>query len=128
MTTFASPLPRVPGSVGAARRLVEIHADGLTAAQHEDAGLMVSELVTNALLHGRGPIGIRITSHDQHVTIEVADDGEGEVAITPVPDASGGWGLRIVDELADSWGIRRGSTRVWFRIRSIASLSSDLTV
>jgi len=117
MTTFAAPLPRAPEAAGAARRLVEIHADGLSAAQRDDAGLMVSELVTNALLHGEGAIGIRITSDPQHLTIEVADDGQGKVAITPVPSAFGGWGLRIVDELADSWGVRAGSTHVWFRLR-----------
>ena len=116
MTTFASPLPRAPEAVGAARRLVEIHADALSTAQCEDACLMVSELVTNALLHGHGAISIGIVSEAQHITIEISDDGRGDVAITPVPNASGGWGLRIVDELADSWGVRRGRTHVWFRL------------
>lgn len=107
-------LPRAPASVRAARELVAIHGVGLTARRLDDAGLMASELVTNALRHGRGAITIRITSGRDDVTVEVADEGHGDVAIAPSPGASGGWGLRLVDALADAWGARYGSTRVWF--------------
>jgi two-component sensor histidine kinase len=121
VTTFASPLPRATASIRSARELVELHSVGLSAAQHDDAGLMVSELVTNALVHGRGAITIRIASQPAHLTIEVADEGHGTVSIVPAPGAAGGWGLRIVDELADDWGTRKGSTRVWFRLLVVAA-------
>ena len=77
---------------------------------------MVSELVTNALRHGRGEIILRITPATDQLTVEVADEGVGEVVIAAAPGTGGGWGLRIVDELADTWGIESGSTRVWFRL------------
>jgi hypothetical protein len=50
------------------------------------------------------------------VTVEVADEGHGAVAITAAPGVSGGWGLRVVDDLADAWGSHEGSTRAWFRV------------
>jgi serine/threonine-protein kinase RsbW len=77
---------------------------------------MVSELTTNALRHGHGEVTIRIIVAADALTVEVADEGHGAVAIAPVPGASGGWGLRIVAELADGWGASAGSTRVWFRV------------
>jgi anti-sigma regulatory factor (Ser/Thr protein kinase) len=117
MTVFLSALPRAAESVRAARQVVEIHGGRLSETQREDAGLMVSELVTNALIHGRGAITIRITPGLEDLTIEVADEGHGKVRITPDPGALGGWGLRVVDELADTWGASNGSTRVWFRLR-----------
>lgn len=116
MTAFTTDLPRAPESVRAARQLVAIHVTGLSETRLADACLMVSELVANALIHGRGAITLRITPGRDRVTIEVADEGHGNVAIAPAPGASGGWGLRVVDELADGWGARQGSTRVWFEV------------
>jgi anti-sigma regulatory factor (Ser/Thr protein kinase) len=122
MTEFTAELPRDAASVRAARQLVAIHAPGLGDSQLTDACLMVSELVTNALVHGAGAISIRIAAAPERVTIEVADegDGDGDVALAPVPGPSGGWGLRVVDELAEGWGSHAGSTRVWFSIRRSA--------
>jgi anti-sigma regulatory factor (Ser/Thr protein kinase) len=116
MIAFTSTLPRAADSIRIARQLVHIHGSRLTRARSEDAGLMVSELVTNALRHGRGQITLRITPATNHLTVEVADEGDGEVAIAAAPGTGGGWGLRIVDELADTWGTHSGSTRVWFRL------------
>ena len=116
MTEFTAELPRDRTSIRTARRLVSAHAAGLSDAQLADACLMVSELVTNALVHGSGPIGLRIAAAPDRVTIEVADEGNGDVEVAPAPGPAGGWGLRVVDELADGWGARGGSTRVWFEL------------
>jgi len=59
MKAFSSTLPRATGSVRVARQMVDAHTTGLTGARRDDAGLMVSELVSNALRHGRGLISIR---------------------------------------------------------------------
>jgi anti-sigma regulatory factor (Ser/Thr protein kinase) len=117
MNTLNTNLPRSPDSVSAARRLVNSHTTALAAQQREDAALMVSELVTNAVVHGVGAISLRIDFEADAVRIEVAD--EGNVALAPSPEAGahGGWGLRIVEQLADDWGVLEGSTRVWFRLR-----------
>lgn len=116
MNTLSTDLPRSPDSVSAARRLVNGHTPSLDSQQREVAALMVSELVTNAVVHGVGAISLRIDAEAGTVRIEVADDGDVAVAPSPEPGAHGGWGLRIVEQLADEWGVHDGSTRVWFRL------------
>jgi anti-sigma regulatory factor (Ser/Thr protein kinase) len=116
MNTLSTNLPRSPDSVSAARRLVNGHTTSLAPQQREDAVLMVSELVTNAVVHGVGAIWLRIDAEADAVRIEVADDGSVAPAPSPEPGAYGGWGLRIVEQLADDWGVLDGSTKVWFRL------------
>ncbi len=87
-----------------------------------DLALMVSELVTNSYRHsGAGDRRISVdveVSHDR-VRAEVRDQGEGLKA-EPVPAkkrGAGGWGLVIVDRLAESWGVRSGPPScVWFEL------------
>jgi anti-sigma regulatory factor (Ser/Thr protein kinase) len=117
MNTLSTNLPRSPDSVSAARRLVEGHTTALGARQREDAALMVSELVTNAVVHGVGAISLRIDDEPEAVRVEVADEGNVALEPSPEPGAHGGWGLRIVEQLSDEWGILEGSTKVWFRLR-----------
>ena len=116
MSALSTTLPRSPDSVGVARRLVRDHAGMLDAQPREDAVLMVSELVTNALTHGVGTISLQIDTAPDTLRVEVSDEGNVKLAPSPTPGAHGGWGLRIVDQFADDWGVREGSTKVWFRI------------
>ena len=109
-------LTRSPASAGIARQLVNAHTATLGSQQREDAALLVSELVNNALLYGIGAIWLRIDVESDGVRIEVSDQGNVAVAPSPTPGAHGGWGLRLVDQLADDWGVLDGSTRVWFRL------------
>jgi anti-sigma regulatory factor (Ser/Thr protein kinase) len=90
----------------------------LHPARVDDAVLLVSELVTNAVKYGPEHEAIRliISSDDRGTRFTVHDLGLG-----PLPEmrdqadpAPGGHGLRLVDALADRWGVERGSTRVWF--------------
>ena len=88
-----------------------------------DLRLLVSELVTNSVRHSgvrptdRVHMVVRVTAST--VRVEVADSGSG---FEPKPrDADrtrpGGWGLYLVDELADRWGVGRNHlTRVWFEM------------
>lgn len=119
MTAAITELPRSPGSVRTARQLVRAQAGLLGPPQREDAALMVSELVTNALLHGIGTISLHIDVEPAGLRVEVSDGGNVAVSPTPSPGAHGGWGLRIVEELADEWGVLEGSTRVWFRLVAV---------
>ena len=116
MTEITTTLPRALESVRAARQLVAEHATGLTAQRRHDATVLVSELVTNALCHGRGVISLRIVHEPTALLIEVADEGHGKAEMSPTPGLSGGWGLRVIDELATTWGCQAGSTRVWVRL------------
>ena len=116
MTLVRTDLPRSPHSVATARRLVDAHSTELDPQQRLDAALMVSELVTNAVRHGIGSISLRIDVEAAALRVEVADEGNVAIAPSPTPGAHGGWGLRIVDQLADDWGVLAGSTKVWFRL------------
>jgi anti-sigma regulatory factor (Ser/Thr protein kinase) len=116
MNVLRESLPRSPDSPGRARELVYAHASRLGSQSREDAVLMVSELVTNALRHGTGTITLRLDVERGALRVEVSDEGNVRLAPSPTPGAHGGWGLRIIDRLADDWGVREGSTRVWFRL------------
>jgi serine/threonine-protein kinase RsbW len=120
MTRMSTELPRAPESVTTARRLVDAHTTEFDPQQRQDAALMVSELVANAVVHGIGTISLMIEVEAAVLRVEVSDDGHAAGAPGPTPGAHGGWGLRIVDELADDWGVLVGSTKVWFRLGELA--------
>jgi len=86
----------------------------------DDATLLVSELVTNAVKYGPEEETIRLIVGQSggRTRFTVHDLGLG-----PLPQMRaesdpepGGHGLRLVDTLADRWGVERGSTRVWFEL------------
>jgi len=84
--------------------------------------LAMSELVTNALLHGEGGIDVTVEVRGDQVWLSVGDEGFGPEPIglrEPSSTGSGGWGLRVVDGLSDSWGAHRvpGHTVVWMERR-----------
>ncbi|HLJ01953.1 MAG TPA: ATP-binding protein [Solirubrobacteraceae bacterium] len=80
----------------------------------ERALLTASELVTNACKHGEGAIVLRLAHLRDRVRLEVIDAGLGKTPrIRDRADEDGGWGLRIVDQLALGWGCLEGTTHVW---------------
>ena len=83
--------------------------------------LLASELVTNCVRHAgvgrRQRIRLRALVTDTMVRIEVIDSGAGMRVVVRVGDDHGGWGLRLVDRIADRWGVvRDAGTHVWFEI------------
>lgn len=103
----------------ARRRLVERFGADLDSHALQDAQLLTSELVTNAVLHGRGPIELTMLLDETHLTVDVTDHGGGFERTARGPralDAVGGHGLNIVDALASRWGIQDGSSHVWFEL------------
>ena len=74
--------------------------------------------MTNALQHGVGDITLRVDAESDALRIEVSDQGQISLSPTPTPGAAGGWGLRLVEQLSDEWGVTEGSTRVWFRLQT----------
>ncbi|MEV6983393.1 ATP-binding protein [Sphaerisporangium sp. NPDC051017] len=105
-------------AAGTARRLARevLTAWGMSALV-EDVTVVVSELVGNALVHGRAPITLSLHRHGRIVRGEVTD--HGAMWPTPLPACSGeehGRGLTIVAACADRWGVepaQEGKT-VWF--------------
>ena len=119
MTELLLSLTAVPTAGGVARAaLRERFAGALRRPTFADLELVVSELVTNAVDHGRGPIRLEVTQTTHEVRGSVADRGDGfAYQLRQLGgDEDRGRGLAIVDVLATSWGIRRGSTQVWFAI------------
>ena len=78
--------------------------------------LLISELVTNAVLHGTGEIRLTIDVAGRDARFTVCDEGDGKPAVRPEPGPDGGWGLRLVGQLATRWGVREGRTQVWFEV------------
>jgi anti-sigma regulatory factor (Ser/Thr protein kinase) len=94
-----------------------------------NAELLVSELVTNGVLHGSGAdswIDVHLRLDAGGLTIEVTDGGPGfdpDGLPTPDPTKPGGWGLTLVDRLADRWGTmrKRNGTAVWFHMNRVGA-------
>lgn len=118
-----------PSAAGSARNALLALEGRVDERLLQDVRLLVSELVTNSVRHPRIPPGalvrIKVQLMANVVRVEVADEGSG---FEPRPrdldrsNRPGGWGLYLVDRLADRWGvIRKGLTRVWFEIDLVAA-------
>jgi anti-sigma regulatory factor (Ser/Thr protein kinase) len=89
----------------------------------EDARLLVSELVTNAVRHapraGIPEVELWLKADRRRVRVAVSHPGAGFEAEPRLPTAleDSGWGLYLVDRIADRWGvITKDRTEVWFEI------------
>jgi serine/threonine-protein kinase RsbW len=87
-----------------------------------DVRLLVSELVTNSVKHARvtedDSIMLVVKIDGDVVRVEVRDHGPGfePPPTAPPNDADEGWGLFLVEQLADEWGVVRDRQAVWFQI------------
>jgi anti-sigma regulatory factor (Ser/Thr protein kinase) len=103
-----------------ARAAVERWLSGrVSATLFDDVRLLVSELVTNSVRHAHltrdATIRVSVAISDGVLRLEVEDPGEGTIAAVP-PDREygGGFGLHVVDILAQRWGSTNdGKTCVW---------------
>jgi anti-sigma regulatory factor (Ser/Thr protein kinase) len=110
-----------PASVRKARGFTAdvLADDGVEASVIEVAVLLVSELVTNAVVHARGPICLTVHTDAHWVRIEVEDPGHRRPVLRAATlDAVDGRGLLVVDKLATDWGSEQRATHkvVWFEI------------
>jgi anti-sigma regulatory factor (Ser/Thr protein kinase) len=112
----------VPDAVSAARELISRWLeDRAHAGLHDDACLLVSELVTNSVRHADQPAAARLRvsafAVDGVVRVEVEDRGQGEVRRRAAPPGEGGLGLQLVELLAAHWGVNHEhGTCVWFEL------------
>jgi protein-L-isoaspartate(D-aspartate) O-methyltransferase len=87
-------------------------------AQAEDIVLIVSELVTNAIEHGEGGVGLRVQWSGSDVRIEVTDDNPApaRMRLSSDDDVSGR-GLLLVTVLARRWGVTDDGRTTWATVR-----------
>ncbi len=113
-----------PEAVQAARHSLDRLGDSLPPEKLEDVRLVVSELVTNSVLHaGLSPddrICLSVVVSAGSVRGRVCDPGLGfekPSKLSPRHDLRGGWGLPIVEAISDRWGVEKGRhVCVWFEI------------
>lgn len=85
----------------------------------ENIVLAVSELVTNAIEHGTGDVGLRIQYPDGELQIEVTDDNPTPATLRPADDEDlSGRGLFLIAVLAREWGVSDDGKTTWcvFRV------------
>ena len=114
-------VPSLPASVSRIRRFA-------AAACREVAGgsvcetveLLVSEVATNALVHGAGDVRVDVHTSGSAVRIEVSDDSTAlPVPRDAGPDGESGRGMALVEALSSRWGTdaRADGKTVWFEVR-----------
>ena len=111
-------LPAEPSSPGRARRFVTDVLDDV-AIDVERAALLVSELVTNAVLHVGTELEVAVEIRPRFVEVSVRDGSCARPALRRYDRyAATGWGLHLLDTLADRWGVdvEDEQKRVWFEL------------
>ena len=117
-------IPAAPEGAAMARDAVSRALGGTAEKRLEDARLLTSEVVTNAVRHaGLSPedsIGLSVMMSQHRVRIEVSDPGAGfneEPLEPPLDRGVGGWGLFLVERVSDGWGVIRNHPNiVWFEL------------
>jgi anti-sigma regulatory factor (Ser/Thr protein kinase) len=114
-----------PGAPAAARHALRDLRAELGESRFRMCELLVSELVTNAVRHATADTALgmitdmRVRMYRDRVRVEVRDHGRGFSARPRADDQDpgSGWGLHLVEELSDDWGVDRGIQNcVWFEV------------
>ena len=118
LATSLAPTPTAPRL---ARDELERHLPEALALFRHDVALLTTELVTNAVLHAHSVVDLDLYLYDDGVCVTVVDYGPGTPEIRAPDERGGGYGLRLVDNVATRWGHERVNPRgkrVWFELRS----------
>ncbi len=115
----------VPASVARIRRFaVETSRSTAPAVDADTVALLVSEVATNALVHGAGRVRVRVRPTGGGLRVEVHDEGPtlpSRRQATPMDE--GGRGIALVDALSSGWGAEAtpdGKT-VWFEVAAASA-------
>jgi serine/threonine-protein kinase RsbW len=113
-------VPSVPESVAAVRRFAveRCMREGATAAC-DTVALLVSEIATNALVHGDGQVRVALHTDGSVVRVEISDESVKQPTLQrSAPLAEGGRGLALVEALSTSWGtdLHETGKTVWFEV------------
>ncbi|MFF0728162.1 SpoIIE family protein phosphatase [Streptomyces sp. NPDC004134] len=142
--TLAAGMP----AAATARRFVRELLAGRAGPEVDDAELLTSELVTNAVVHAGTEVRVRCRLVTEDATaaglaregadgdgaaaeptllVEVTDGHAARVMPLPAPEESYGYGLQLVAALADAWGVehRRSEKTVWFRMGPLREVGGE---
>jgi anti-sigma regulatory factor (Ser/Thr protein kinase) len=117
-------LPARPEMLSEARIAIDRLQDDTPKELLDNVRLMVSELLSNSMKHANLEAGDTIELHvsagDDRVRVEVVDAGPGFAPKEDAPSMyqDSGWGLFLVGQLSDRWGVDQAgnATTVWFEI------------
>lgn len=124
LSTVSVTLVAAPAAAGQARRLLShaCHEAHLPRRLCDDAVLLVSELVTNVVLHGGPQAHLEVSADSAGVRVGVSDDGAGRPQLSATtPLAESGRGLQLLETCATCWGVDNddhGKT-VWFELHTV---------
>jgi anti-sigma regulatory factor (Ser/Thr protein kinase) len=104
-----------------ARSFIRCAVELLGSSASEDVLLLTSEAVTNSVVHASTEsVGVSLWRCDDHVHVSVTDNDPEAPEMQPVdPTRAGGFGVRLIDLLADDWGVARTGDDgkcVWFEV------------
>lgn len=121
---FNLRLPGGPAAAATARRALEHLRGDFDEPTMETMRLLVTELVANSVRHARARfVSVKAVVTGSSVWLEVSDEGAGfevESAMRrSAENEESGWGLLLVERMANRWGVRRDgdATHVWFELR-----------
>jgi integral membrane sensor domain MASE1/anti-sigma regulatory factor (Ser/Thr protein kinase) len=110
-------------SVPVARSALAQLEHHMSPKRFDDLRLLVTELVSNSIRHGDRDrltgVDLSVQIHPDRVRVEVADDGGGfeHAPRSHESDPASGWGLYLVEQVADRWGLDHAAgSRVWFEL------------
>ncbi|TWV57068.1 SpoIIE family protein phosphatase [Streptomyces misionensis] len=113
-------LPPAPKSAAVARHFARSALGEVAPGLRATAELLVGELVTNAVIHARGEVEVRVWAAEGRVHARISDPrpDRGLVPHDRRPYAGTGRGLSLVEELATSYGVHSGEDHktVWFEL------------
>lgn len=122
---------RLPASPEAAAHARQWITESLTQRGRGDladlAQLLTSELVTNAILHAETELTLTLTRPDGGLCVAVSDEDFELPSLGALdPEASGGRGMQLVDDLSSNWGVyvRPAGKTVWFELAQDSTASA----
>lgn len=128
-TSLRFTLQPTPTAAAEVRAQLRVLSRGTPfAARIDDAELAATELVTNAVLHGREPIVVRLTLDAERLRVEVQDASPVSPTFSLLdPTAVTGRGLLLVSSLADRWGVepQADGKSVWIELSTTVPVASE---
>jgi anti-sigma regulatory factor (Ser/Thr protein kinase) len=119
MVAVSRSLPAEPAAVREARSVVRLSLQLTDEDLVDLVVLLADEVVTNAVVHGAGPIDLAVDANEERVKVMVGDRSEARPLPRRAPRyGEGGRGLAIVEAVASRWGVSATEVgkSVWFEI------------